>query len=148
MSHEPSDSEPKIVMLPVRRAMRRPMPNQCKGYTTRMCFDGTEIVLRTAEYDDGMLAEILLDAPKLSLAQRTMLQSFAKAISVGLQHGIPLATFVETYLHIRSGTLTAVIEGNPRIQRATSIEDMILRELAIAYLDRQDLIQDDNSDDS
>ncbi|TKW61329.1 MAG: hypothetical protein DI628_01485 [Blastochloris viridis] len=135
-----------ILAFPVRQAALRPMPNRCSGFTTRMRYDGIDIILRTAEYEDGKLAEIAVDCPKLSLTQRGTLQAFARAISIGLQHGVPLERYVEAYLYSRSSSTSVQVEHNPRIVQATSLEDMILRELAITYLGRSDLIQTDTDE--
>ena len=63
---------------------------------------------------------------------------FAIAISLGLQHGVPLEEFVDAFLYTRFEP-NGVIIGNPNIKMTTSIIDYIFRELAITYLGRTDL---------
>ncbi len=65
---------------------------------------------------------------------------FSIAISLGLQHGVPLEEFVEAFVFTRFEP-NGMVQGNPQIKMTTSIIDYIFRELAISYLDRQDLAQ-------
>jgi ribonucleoside-diphosphate reductase alpha chain len=67
-----------------------------------------------------------------------MMNSFAIAVSLGLQHGVPLEEYVEAFLFSRFEP-NGFVQGNKSIKRATSIIDYIFRELAITYLGRTDL---------
>src|SRR5207253_2073584 len=97
-----------------------------------------KIYLRTGEYEDGALGEIFLDMHKEGAAFRSMTNCFAIAVSLGLQHGVPLDEFVDAFLFTRFEP-NGVVQGNPHIKMTTSIIDYIFRELAITYLDRHDL---------
>jgi ribonucleoside-diphosphate reductase alpha chain len=66
------------------------------------------------------------------------MHNFAIAISMGLQYGVPLEEFVESFTFTRFEP-SGIVEGNDAIKMATSILDYIFRELAISYLDRGDL---------
>jgi ribonucleoside-diphosphate reductase alpha chain len=66
------------------------------------------------------------------------MQNFTIAISMGLQYGVPLEEFVESFTFTRFEP-SGIVEGNDAIKMATSILDYIFRELAISYLDRGDL---------
>jgi ribonucleoside-diphosphate reductase alpha chain len=66
------------------------------------------------------------------------MDSFAIAISLGLQYGVPLEEFVETFTFTRFEP-SGIVEGNEAIKMATSILDYLFRELAISYLGRNDL---------
>jgi len=66
------------------------------------------------------------------------MNNFAIAISIGLQYGVPLEEFVEAYTFTRFEP-SGIVEGNDAIKMATSLLDYIFRELAISYLDRNDL---------
>jgi ribonucleoside-diphosphate reductase alpha chain len=94
--------------------------------------------LRTGEYEDGTLGEIFLDMHKEGAAFRSMTNCFAIAVSLGLQHGVPLDEFVDAFLFTRFEP-NGVVQGNPHIKMTTSIIDYIFRELAITYLGRHDL---------
>jgi ribonucleoside-diphosphate reductase alpha chain len=121
-------------------ARRRRLPDRRAGYTQKARIGNHKIYLRTGEYEDGSLGEIFIDMHKEGAAFRCMTNCFAIAISLGLQHGVPLDEFVEAFVFTRfepNGT----VQGNPHIKMATSIIDYIFRELAITYLGRYDLAQ-------
>ena len=69
------------------------------------------------------------------------MNNFAIAVSLGLQHSVPLGEFVDAFTATRFEPAGAV-EGNEKIKRATSILDYIFRELAVSYLRRDDLATD------
>ena len=119
-------------------ARRRKLPHRRAGYTQKAVVGGHKLYLRTGEYYDGTLGEIFLDMHREGAAFRSLMNSFAIAISLGLQHGVPLEEYVEAFLFSRFEPNGGVI-GNRRIKRATSIIDYIFRELAITYLGRTDL---------
>src|SRR4029077_12268042 len=96
--------------------------------------------LRTGEYDEGALGEIFIDMHKEGAAFRSLMNCFSIAISLGLQHGVPLEEFVEAFVFTRFEP-NGMVQGNPQIKMTTSIIDYIFRELAISYMDRQDLAQ-------
>ena len=75
-------------------AKRRPLPTRRGGYTQKAIVGGHKIYLRTGEYEDGTLGEIFLDMHKEGAAFRSLMNCFAIAISLGLQHGVPLEEFV------------------------------------------------------
>ena len=73
--------------------------------------------------------------------------NFAIAVSLGLQHGVPLEEFVDAFTATRFGP-AGQVEGNEKIKRATSILDYIFRELAVSYLGRDDLATDESAETS
>jgi ribonucleoside-diphosphate reductase alpha chain len=75
---------------------------------------------------------------KEGAAFRSLMNSFAIAISIGLQYGVPLEEFVEAFSYTRFDP-SGVVQGNDTIKMATSVLDYIFRELAISYLERTDL---------
>ena len=124
---------------------RRILPTRRGGYTQKANLNGHKIYLRTGEYEDGTLGEIFIDMHKEGAAFRSLMNAFAIAISLGLQYGVPLEEFVDSYLFTRfepNGPVTL----NPQVKMTTSIIDYIFRELAITYLDRYDLAQVDPED--
>jgi hypothetical protein len=66
------------------------------------------------------------------------MEAFATAVSLGLQHGVPLDTFVEAFTLTRFGPAGAV-EGDPAVKHATSFLDYAFRHLAANYLGREDI---------
>jgi len=119
-------------------AERRKLPNRRKGYTQKSVVGGHKVYLRTGEYDDGSLGEIFVDMHKEGAAFRSLMNSFAMAVSIGLQYGVPLEEFVEAFSYTRFDP-SGPVQGNDTIKMATSVIDYIFRELAISYLDRTDL---------
>jgi ribonucleoside-diphosphate reductase alpha chain len=117
---------------------REKMPDRRKGYTQKAVVGGHKVYLRTGEYDDGRLGEIFIDMHKEGAAFRAMMNNFAIAISLGLQYGVPLDEYVEAFTFTRFEP-AGMVMGNDRIKNATSILDYVFRELAVSYLDRDDL---------
>ena len=119
-------------------ARRRRLPDRRAGYTQKARIGNHKIYLRTGEYEDGTLGEIFIDMHKEGAAFRSMTNCFAIAVSLGLQHGVPLDEYVDAFLFTRFEP-NGVVQGNPFIKMSTSLIDYIFRELAITYLGRQDL---------
>ena len=119
-------------------AKRRRLPQRRKGYTQKAIVGGHKVYLRTGEYPDGTLGEIFLDMHREGAAFRSMMNCFAIAISLGLQHGVPLEEYVEAFVFTRFEP-NGVVAGNDAIKMSTSIIDYIFRELAVTYLARHDL---------
>jgi ribonucleoside-diphosphate reductase alpha chain len=119
-------------------AKRRSMPQRRSGYTQKATIAGHKVYLRTGEYEGGQLGEIFIDMHKEGAAFRSLMNNFAIAISLGLQHGVPLEEFVEAFTFTRFEPNGPVV-GHDYIKMATSILDYIFRELAVSYLGRYDL---------
>ncbi|MFO1037348.1 MAG: vitamin B12-dependent ribonucleotide reductase [Geminicoccaceae bacterium] len=117
---------------------RRRLPSRRKGYTQKAVVGGHKVYLRTGEYEDGTLGEIFVDMHKEGAAFRSLMNSFAIAISIGLQYGVPLEEFVEAFSYTRFEP-SGVVQNNDSIKMATSVLDYIFRELAVSYLGRNDL---------
>ena len=124
---------------------RRRLPNRRSGYTQKAVVGGHKIYLRTGNYDDGSLGEIFLDMHKEGAAFRSLMNNFAIAVSLGLQHGVPLDEFVDAFVFTRFEP-NGMVSGHDRIRMSTSIIDYVFRDLAINYLGRHELaqIQDDD----
>ncbi len=140
-----ADSPAERVVKVVRYlAKRRRLPQRRGGYTQKAIVGGHKVYLRTGEYPnterDCQLGEIFIDMHKEGAAFRSLMNCFSIAISLGLQHGVPLEEFVDAFVFTRFEP-NGVVAGNDRIKMSTSIIDYVFRELAITYLDRQDLAQ-------
>jgi ribonucleoside-diphosphate reductase alpha chain len=133
---EPVRVAEKIVHRYIAR--RRRLPDRRAGYTQKCRIGNHKMYLRTGEYEDGSLGEIFIDMHKEGAAFRSMTNCFAIAVSLGLQHGVPLEEFVDAFIFTRFEP-NGVVLGNPHIKMTTSIIDYIFRELAITYLGRHDL---------
>ena len=81
----------------------------------------------------------MITTSKEGAAWRSMLNQFAIAVSIGLQYGVPLDAFVKSFTFQKFEPSGMVQGGSGRVKMSTSIVDYIFRELAIQYLDRNDL---------
>jgi ribonucleoside-diphosphate reductase alpha chain len=123
-----------------RRGLRKPLPSRRTGYTQKAKRGGHSIFIRTGEYEDGNLGEIFLDMHKEGAAFRSLLNSFAIAVSLGLQYGVPLEEYVDAFTFSRFEP-NGVVHDHDYVKMATSVIDYIFRDLAISYLKRTDLGQ-------
>lgn len=121
-------------------AQRRKLPSRRAGYTQKAMVGGHKVYLRTGEYEDGQLGEVFIDMHKEGAAFRSLMNAFAIAISLGLQHGVPLEEFVDAFTFFKFEP-NGMVSGNNHIKMSTSVIDYIFRELAITYLGRYDLGQ-------
>ena len=114
------------------------MPDRRKGYIQKASIGNHKVYLHTGEYEDGKIGEIFIDTSKEGELVKALMNNFAIAISLGLQYGVPLDEFVNAFVDTKFEPSGKVF-GNDRILSATSILDYIFRELAISYLNREDL---------
>ena len=114
------------------------MPDRRKGYIQKATIGNHKVYLHTGEYEDGKIGEIFIDTSKEGELVKALMNNFAIAISLGLQYGVPLDEFVSAYVGTKFEP-SGKVHGNDRILSATSILDYIFRELAISYLNREDL---------
>jgi len=137
--------EKVIEKIVEKRAQRERMPQRRKGYTQKAVVGGHKVYLRTGEYEDGKLGEIFIDMHKEGAAFRSLMNNFAIAVSIGLQYGVPLEDYVNSFIFQRFEP-SGLVQGNDAIKMATSVIDYIFRELAISYLDRHDLAHVEKED--
>ncbi|MEJ0017085.1 MAG: TSCPD domain-containing protein [Acetobacteraceae bacterium] len=131
-------ARPEPVPQPLHAARRRELPSRHSGYTQKAAVGGHRLYLRTGEYDDGTLGEVVIALHKEGAAFRGLMDNFAVAVSLGLQHGVPLEAFVEAFTFTRFGPAGAV-EGDPAVANATSLLDYAFRHLAANYLGHRDI---------
>jgi ribonucleoside-diphosphate reductase alpha chain len=132
-------------MSPTRayRDLPRPrflLPARRRGYTQEARVGGHKVFLRTGEYDDGTLGEVFMDLAKEGATLRGILSCFAIAVSKGLQYGVPLEEFVDTFT-FQTFEPRGMVEGHPNIKMANSIIDYVFRALGVEYLERDELAQ-------
>ncbi len=114
------------------------MPDRRKGYIQKATIGDHKVYLHTGEYEDGKIGEIFIDTSKEGELVKALMNNFAIAISLGLQYGVPLDEFINAYVDTKFEP-SGKVYGNDRILSASSILDYIFRELAISYLNREDL---------
>jgi len=116
------------------------LPTRRTGFTQKVKIDGVSVYLNAGEYEDGRLGEIFLDIDKTGSILKALFNCFCIAVSIGLQHGVPLGRFVKLFLFVKFEP-AGMVSGHDKIASAQSIIDFAFRELAIHYLGREDLIQ-------
>ena len=113
---------------------RRRMPRERQSITHKFSLGGHEGYITAGMYDDGSVGEIFLtDVGKEGSTLRGMMNSFATAISISLQYGVPLETLVRKFAYMRFEP--EGITTNPEIPFAKSMPDYIMRWLASRFLD-------------
>ncbi len=100
------------------------------GINQEITVGGQKLYVRTGEYADGSCGEVFIDLHKAGSSLRGNMNCFAIAISLGLQHGIPLSTFIKAFAHTRfdGGPV-----DHPHIKMASSVLDAVFRLLAFEY---------------
>ncbi len=119
--------------LPSHPPRRRDLPSRRRGYTQRAAVAGHRVYVRTEEYPDGTLGEVHVTLPREGAVVRHMMDSVAAAVSLGLQHGVPLEEYVQVFTLTRFGP-AGPVEGDADIGHATSLLDYVFRNLAVNYL--------------
>ena len=110
------------------------MPRERQSITHKFSIAGHEGYITAGMYEDGSVGEIFLtDIGKEGSTLRGMMNSFATAISIALQYGVPLETLVRKFSYMRFEP--EGITGNPEIPFAKSMPDYIMRWLASRFLD-------------
>ena len=113
---------------------RKRMPRERQSLTHKFSLGGHEGYITAGMYDDGTVGEIFLtDIGKEGSTLRGMMNSFATAISIALQYGVPLETLVRKFAYMRFEP--EGITTNPEIPFAKSMPDYIMRWLASRFLD-------------
>jgi ribonucleoside-diphosphate reductase alpha chain len=115
---------------------RKRMPVERQSITHKFSIGGHEGYITAGMYEDGSVGEIFLtDIGKEGSTLRGMMNSFATAISIALQYGVPLETLVRKFSYMRFEP--EGITGNPEIPFAKSMPDYIMRWLASRFLDAE-----------
>ena len=127
------------------RGSREPLPSRRQGYAQKAKVGGHTIYLHTGHFESSdaetgqpRLGELFISMSKDGAAFRSLMNCFAIAVSIGLQHGVPLSAYVDSFVFTKFEP-NGIVTGHDRIQMATSIIDYVFRELGISYLGRDDL---------
>jgi ribonucleoside-diphosphate reductase alpha chain len=116
----------------VKRPIRERLPRKRKSYTFAFRVADCEGYVTVGEYDDGRPGEVFMKVSKQGSTLSGIMDAFSIAISLGLQHGVPLATFVKKYTNMRFEP--AGMTDDPELRIAQSLVDYIFRRLAVDYL--------------
>jgi ribonucleoside-diphosphate reductase alpha chain len=125
----------------VAAPVRKKMPRERESITHKFSIAGHEGYITAGKYEDGNVGEIFLtDIGKEGSTMRGLLNAFATAISIGLQYGVPLETFVRKFSYMRFEP--EGITGNPEIPFAKSMPDYIMRWLGSRFIEDTDTLED------
>ncbi len=118
------------------RGQKKRLPTKRTGFVQEARIGGHKIHLRTGEYPDGGLGEIFIDMYKEGAGYRSILNCFAIAVSKGLQYGVPLQEYVDTFAFTRFEP-SGVVAGDEEINNATSMVDYVFRVLEREYVQKR-----------
>ena len=113
-------------------AERKRLPKSRPSRTTSFAVAGAEGYLTAGTYEDGTLGEIFLKLGKQGSTLAGVMDAFSIAVSIGLQYGVPLETYVEKFTNLRFEP--AGMTDDKDIRMAQSMMDYIFRRLALDYL--------------
>jgi len=114
------------------RPIRKRLPKTRDSKTVSFSVGGAEGYMTAAGYPDGGLGEIFLKMSKQGSTLAGMMDAFSIAISIGLQYGVPLETFVQKFTNMRFDP--AGMTDDPDVRMSASIMDYIFRRLALDYM--------------
>jgi ribonucleoside-diphosphate reductase alpha chain len=114
------------------RPVRRRLPRQRSAMVTRFSVAGAEGYMTASSYPDDGVGEVFLKLGKQGSTLAGVMDAFSIAISVGLQYGIPLESYVAKFTNMRFDP--AGITDDPDIRMASSVMDYIFRRLALDHL--------------
>ncbi|MGI5288249.1 vitamin B12-dependent ribonucleotide reductase [Nonomuraea polychroma] len=129
---EEAAKEPEVKVIEVNRPTRRRMPNQRPSMTTRFTVGGAKGYMTASSYPDDGLGEVFLKMSKQGSTLAGVMDAFSVAISIGLQYGVPLETYMSKFVNMRFEP--AGMTDDPDIRMATSVMDYIFRRLALDHL--------------
>ncbi|MFJ4553503.1 vitamin B12-dependent ribonucleotide reductase [Streptomyces sp. NPDC088817] len=114
------------------RPVRKRLPKGRPGITTSFTVGGAEGYMTANSYPDDGLGEVFLKMSKQGSTLAGMMDAFSIAVSVGLQYGVPLETYVSKFTNMRFEP--AGMTDDPDVRMAQSIVDYIFRRLALDFL--------------
>jgi ribonucleoside-diphosphate reductase alpha chain len=130
-----SDGKAKKKEAPVAAAaqpVRKRLPKARPATTTSFSVGGAEGYMTAGAYEDGSLGEVFLKLGKQGSTLAGVMDAFSIAVSIGLQYGVPLETFVEKFTNLRFEP--AGMTDDKDIRMAQSMMDYIFRRLALDYM--------------
>jgi ribonucleoside-diphosphate reductase alpha chain len=131
-----ADEAAEAAAVEPARPVRRRMPRERQSLTHKFSIAGHEGYITAGSYEDGTLGEIFLtDVGKEGSTIKGLMNAFATAVSIGLQYGVPLETFVRKFAYMRFEP--EGYTGNPEIPFAKSMPDYIMRWVASRYGDAE-----------
>ncbi|AJE42892.1 vitamin B12-dependent ribonucleotide reductase [Streptomyces nodosus] len=125
-------AESRVEKVVEYRPVRKRLPKGRPGITTSFTVGGAEGYMTANSYPDDGLGEVFLKMSKQGSTLAGMMDAFSIAVSVGLQYGVPLETYVSKFTNMRFEP--AGMTDDPDVRMAQSIVDYIFRRLALDFL--------------
>jgi ribonucleoside-diphosphate reductase alpha chain len=132
-SADAAAAEAKVEKVVEYRPVRKRLPKRRTSQTTSFAVGGAEGYLTAGTYENGELGEIFLKFGKQGSTLAGVMDAFSIAVSIGLQYGVPLETFVEKFTNLRFEP--AGLTDDPDVRMAQSIMDYVFRRLALDHMD-------------
>jgi ribonucleoside-diphosphate reductase alpha chain len=123
---------PRVEKVVEYRATRKRLPKKRSSETVSFSVGGAEGYLTASSYPDDGLGEVFLKMSKQGSTLAGVMDAFSVAISIGLQYGVPLETYVSKFTNMRFEP--AGMTDDPDIRMAASVMDYIFRRLALDFL--------------
>jgi ribonucleoside-diphosphate reductase alpha chain len=114
------------------RPMRKRLPTKRESETVRFTVGGAKGYLTASKYPEGGLGEVFLKMSKQGSTLAGVMDAFSVAISIGLQYGVPLETYVSKFTNMRFEP--AGMTDDPDVRMGASVMDYIFRRLALDFL--------------
>ncbi|RZL69312.1 MAG: vitamin B12-dependent ribonucleotide reductase, partial [Rhodococcus sp. (in: high G+C Gram-positive bacteria)] len=135
-SEAPEAAEPQVIEKIVYAPTRKRLPKSRVSRTTSFTVGGAEGYMTSGAHDDGELGEVFLKLGKQGSTLAGVMDAFSIAVSIGLQYGVPLETYVSKFTNLRFEP--AGLTDDPDVRMSQSIMDYIFRRLALDYLTFED----------
>ncbi|MFC5999017.1 vitamin B12-dependent ribonucleotide reductase [Quadrisphaera sp. GCM10027208] len=129
---EAAADEPKVEKVVEYRPTRRRLPKSRPSRTTSFSVGGAEGYMTAGSYPDDGLGEVFLKLGKQGSTLAGVMDAFSIAISIALQYGVPLETYVEKFTNMRFEP--AGLTDDPDVRMSQSVMDYVFRRLALDYL--------------
>ncbi|MHB1930838.1 MAG: TSCPD domain-containing protein, partial [Acidimicrobiales bacterium] len=123
----------------VKQPIRERMPRRRRSNTFAFRVADCEGYVTVGEYEDGRPGEVFMKVAKQGSTLAGIMDAFAVSVSLGLQHGVPLATYVRKYTNMRFEP--AGMTDDPDLRIAQSLADYIFRRLAVDYLPYEERLE-------
>lgn len=120
----------------MKPAKREHMPPRRPSWQQHVHVGGQSLFLGVGEYEDGRLGEVFIDVARAGSGLRAVLHVLAIAISLGVQHGVPLGKYLSAMRGVDFEPSGPVI-GSTNVAKAESILDYVAKELAAAYPEKE-----------
>jgi len=129
---ETAADEPKVETVVEYRPTRKRLPKSRPSRTTSFSVGGAEGYMTAGSYPDDGLGEVFLKLGKQGSTLAGVMDAFSIAISIALQYGVPLETYVEKFTNMRFEP--AGLTDDPDVRMSQSVMDYVFRRLALDYL--------------